>query len=458
MYPLEDTITAVASARKTGGMRGIVRLSGPKSREALRLFEADPETLMFGQECETEIEIEENVRLSARIYTWREGQSYTGQQAVEIHTLGVLPFLDEMVNRLCTVPGVRLAQPGEFTLRAFLSGRLDLTQAEAVLGVIDASDPKRLDTALRQLAGGLALPFHRLRDTLFELLGHLEAGFDFADEDIEFISSEEIAARLAGAETELHDILARMTGRGGAETLPKVVLYGKPNVGKSRLFNALLERENAALVFDCPGTTRDYVTAPLSLSENLRCLLVDTAGDLRTDFEEFVPQKSQELAREQTEIADVRIWCRDALDVENAQNAQNVCIPEDPNTLVVLTRCDLRDPASIPERDDPESPFLYTSSQTGFGLKHLKTRIAAILEQNSGGESDVVAATQVRCRESLRKSYECISRARELAGTPFQELIAAEVRAALDQLGLIVGSIYTEDLLDSIFSRFCVGK
>ncbi len=507
MFPLEDTITAVASAHSLNGLRGAVRLSGPNSFAVLeRIGVAFPE---FGGSrpflFDSELSIGDGIsRIPARILCWPGSRSYTGQRAAEVHTLGVLPFLEKLTAVLCRTGLARLAQPGEFTLRAFLSGRLDLTQAEAVLGAIDAQDPRRLQTALHQLAGGLAFPLRELRSDLFELLGNLEAGFDFADEDIEFISSQNIAVRLENAHGIIRGILHKMRSRGSSETLPRLVLYGAPNIGKSALFNALLGKE-AALVFDRPGTTRDYLAATLNFNGK-SCLLVDTAGDFsqsndsdlglrqdrvgaanrersdsasasessdlapaseRSSESDFVDEASQKLARSQKELADIPLFCFDAQDFirirPDAMKNFLERIAFTPESLIVLTRSDLVSaeriaafvsslPAAVSRR------IQVASSLTGEGLSRLRGVLERILSERSADESDFVAATQTRCRESLQLSLESIERAQLLCGTEFQELIAAEVRVALDQIGLMVGAVYTEDLLDSIFSRFCVGK
>ncbi|MBR0193066.1 MAG: tRNA modification GTPase [Thermoguttaceae bacterium] len=465
MYPLEDTICAIASARSKGGLRGIVRLSGPESEEALNALGVcvpeDPGKRAFL--FDSEIRLENLGKLPARIYVWRGGKSYTGQNAAEIHTHGVLPFLEKLIAALCETGHARLAQPGEFTLRAFLSGRLDLTQAEAVLGTIDAQNPKKLNAALHQLAGGLAHPLHDLRARLFDLLGHLEAGFDFADEDIEFISSEEIARGLRDCAGVVSGILAKMRSRGGGEILARAVLYGSPNIGKSALFNALTGTENA-LVFDRPGTTRDYLCATLSLGD-FTCQLVDTAGDFDSDAQEIgvLNERSQELARTQRELADVPLYCFDAAEFVQSRPEALRRLREkiSGDAVVILTRCDLLSPEKreVFQKSFPEKwRLLWTSAKTREGVDALKTRLGQILEERANDESDVVGATQTRCRASLQTALESLERAEMLCGTEFQELIATEIRTALDQIGLMVGAIYTEDLLDSIFSRFCVGK
>ena len=443
MYPLEDTIIAIASAPGKGGVRGILRLSGPKSWKVMRewgIFISQPGRV------ETSLSLE-GLDWPVICYAWEDGKSYTGQEAVELHTVGAIPFLERLMERFCEGE-VRLAQPGEFTLRAFLSGRLDLTQAEAVLGVIDATQESRLQTALSQLAGGLSQPLQELRNLLWELLEHLEAGFDFADEDIAFITSEEIRSRLEMAYQKISQILEKTTSRGQSDHLLRVVLYGPPNIGKSRLFNTLLAEEKA-IVYDMPGTTRDYLTARWEW-QNDHCLLVDTAGDSWQQESEFLSRQSQKMARTQQEQADIRILCWDAREIKHLPPRWL----REENALVLAMRCDL-----LPIENRLAVPsVLYVSSQTGEGLEEFQKRLAVLLQERSGAESEMVASTEIRCRDSLIQAHKALQNAFQLCDTPYEELLASEVRVALEHLGRMVGAIYTEDLLDSIFSRFCVGK
>ncbi len=209
------------------------------------------------------------------LFVWPTTRSYTRQPSVEIHTVGSQPILQAMLKTLCRL-GARLAAPGEFTLRAFLTGRIDLTQAEGVLGLIESRDRHELDVAVAQLAGGLGAPLVRLRDEMLELLAHLEAGLDFVEEDIEFIARDELREKIAAAAAQVQALAQRMAARGVIRDKVRVVLVGAPNVGKSSLFNALLKR-SAALVSPLAGTTRDYLVGELVL-DGATIELVDTAG------------------------------------------------------------------------------------------------------------------------------------------------------------------------------------
>ncbi len=395
--------------------------------------------------------------LPCELYLWPGRRSYTGQPAAEFHTIGSPPLVEALLSALCR-SGARLAQPGEFTLRAFLSGRIDLTRAEAVLGAVDAADPRGLEVALAQLAGGLAGPLSQLRDALLDLLAHLEAGFDFADEDIAFIAPGEVEQQLAAAAATAERLARQMASRTETAQRVRVALVGWPNVGKSSLFNALAGRFQA-IVSEHPGTTRDYLTAELDL-DGVRCVLVDLAGIEPapppgagvSDAE--IAAAAQRAAQSQIAQAAVHVFCVDGSRGLNPwEHAQLACAAR--NRFVVVTKGD------APRRVALSVPAIETSSQTGQGLDALRSRLrAAILEaQGAEGPGEVVPSTAARCHQSLELAAECLARARHVARAGAgDELVAAEIRVALDELGKVVGAVYTDDLLDRIFSRFCVGK
>ena len=473
MHPLDDTIAAIASP-PGGAARGIVRLSGPNVRECVEaVFQSDADSPTSA--VDRPVAVAGSLRpaglnspMPCDLFLWPDGRSYTGQPVAEIHTLGSPPLLEAVLQTVCRA-GARLAQPGEFTLRAFLAGRIDLTQAEAVLGVIDAADPGELNVALSQLAGGLAAPLHHLRDTLIDLLAHLEAGFDFADEDLPFITSEELDRQLGEAAEDVARLARQMASRGETSGAIRVVLVGWPNTGKSSLFNALTG-DPGALVADQPGTTRDYLTADLDL-DGVKCRLVDTAGvaqvgvpplggrdRLKPELQQSdacrtVDETAQATAAEQHRRAHVQVLCLDRtrplVDWERVQLAR----PAGDRRVVVLTKIDARG-----QTDFMESA-VRTSSLTGEGIDALQDAIRhAVLAAGASG-AGVVASTAVRCHESLRLAAEGLRRAGRLARTGNgEELVAAEVRLALDELGKVAGAVYTDDVLDRVFGRFCIGK
>ncbi len=369
--------------------------------------------------------------------------------------------------------GARPAEPGEFTLRAFLAGRIDLTQAEAVLGVIDAAGAAELDAALKQLAGGLATPLRQLRNDLLELLAHLEAGFDFADEDLSFITTDELLDQLQAASAQVDALVEKLACRGESAARVRVAIVGPPNVGKSSLFNALVGRGPhsgaPAIVSDVPGTTRDYLTAELDL-DGVKCELIDTAGiddAPPTNESATVADAAQRMTHEQSRNAHVQVVCTEAgmaNDDEGRETGEERRSESDTvERVAVLTKCDrayvrlssLTDRACQAGKPDA----LPTSVVTGAGIRELKTAIRAAVLRAMGPQGEVVAGTAVRCGESLRLAAASLGRARAAVTAGLgEELIAMEVRVVLNELGKVAGAVYTEDVLDRIFSRFCIGK
>jgi len=453
MYDLDDTIAAIGTA-PAGAARGMVRISGPHTIACLTdcFYSRDQNLDLDNLSTPTVIPgtlqaAERTVALPCDLFLWPTDRSYTRQPSAELHTLGSPPLLDAVLNEVCT-RGARVAEPGEFTLRAFLAGRMDLTQAEAVLGVIDANDQDSLDTALSQLAGGLSQPLAKLREGLLQILAELEAGLDFVEEDIEFITHQALLSKLTEAQQTVTATIQKMADRADTVDLPRVALVGAPNVGKSSLFNALLDskqQESHALVSAKSGTTRDYVTAILDL-DGLSCELVDTAGQEITPTSETIEQAAQEMTSDQSRQANLRLHCIDS-------SSSDSILVDDESCLTVRTKADLITDSA---RNDHA---ILCSSETGVGLNELRSNIRERLANSQQNEGSAVAITSARCIDSLRQANESLSRSLQLIEHHGgEELIAAEVRDALMQLGRVVGTVYTDDILDRIFSQFCIGK
>jgi tRNA modification GTPase len=453
--PLE-TIAAIASALG-GAARGIVRVSGPNMLGCVeRCFRPTDNRPLRDIRAPTVVPgavriVNVATDIPTDLYLWPSTRSYTRQPTAELHTIGSPPLLEAIVDALCAA-GARPALAGEFTLRAFLAGRLDLTRAEAVLGVIDARGEQQLATALAQLAGGLATPLGRLRDGLLDLLAEIEAGLDFAEEDIEIISGDDVDRRLQAFESSVEEMVNRMAARTETAALPRAVLVGAPNAGKSSLYNALSGQ--AALVSPVAGTTRDYLTARIHL-DGVECKLVDTAGissgatvDERQDG---IADTAQRVSLAQQGRAEIEIVCLDASQPLTAADEAALKRVSDGERIAVLTKADR--PRRVPS---PPGAIL-TSSLTGEGLDRLRQRLReAVL---AGERGEVVASTAARCRGSLREAAEALATARQLVETgEGEELVAMQLRLALNQLGQVVGAVYTDDILDRIFSRFCIGK
>jgi tRNA modification GTPase len=455
---LDQTIAAVASAPGCGE-RGIVRVSGVDAVALVgQIFDASKD----GAERASQISYRESgtVRLPnfppvlSDAWVWPTARSYTGQPMVELHLPGSPPLLESVLESLFQ-HGVRPARAGEFTLRAFLAGRMDLAQAEAVLGVIDADDHEELTAALNQLAGGLSGKLLQLRGDLLELLADLEAGLDFVEEDIEFVSREEVMRRLQHGIDVVRQLEEQADGRMLADDQLRVVLAGLPNAGKSTLFNALSKTDDA-LVSSVAGTTRDYLSAKVSCGD-LSVELVDTAG--LDESESGVDGVAQQLGGGQVGEADLVLWCSaiDGQEVDHAADElalDNLKAKHD-RVVVIKTRGDLLTETFGQTVEET----LVVSAVGGEGLAELRELIADTLSERSQGERQFVGSTAARSRDSLRRSRESLQRAHEAADGRFgDELVAFETRSGIETLGEIVGTIYTDDLLDQIFSRFCIGK
>jgi tRNA modification GTPase len=434
-----DTIVALSSAPGSGA-RAIVRLSGPAAFPlAVTGFSAEPSPSPRLRRWYTgQLQLPGGASsLPADLYVWPAPRTFTGQDLVELHTLSCPPLIEAIIAQLLDA-GARAAQPGEFTLRAFLAGKLDLTRAEAVLGVIEAGDRTELRQALAQLAGGVTRPLEGLREDLLDLLAEVEAGLDFAEEDIHFVGREDLLHRLAKGLAQLTLLRKQLDQRAVAGQRFRVVLAGAPNAGKSSLFNALTG--GTALVSPEPGTTRDYLVRHLDL-DGITIELVDTAG-WRDPADAPIEEQAQALGHQQAERADLLLLCQEA-----GQASDAVIQSSDRSVLSVATKCDLA--PALPGQ-------LATSAVSGAGLDALRGLLG---ERAKAQARPALAPSLSRCRHHVQAGlqYLRLAHGAVLHEEP-AELLALELRGALDQLGEMVGAVYTDDLLDRIFSRFCIGK
>jgi tRNA modification GTPase len=485
-YDPHDTIAAIATAPGSS-CRGMIRASGPATLSVVRKsfraknsqsFDSLHHAKAIAGELAVSLTGAAATRFPCDLFIWPNERSYTREVVAEFHTIGSPPLLQAALDSICRA-GARLAEPGEFTLRAFLAGRLDLTQAEAVLGVIDAEHDGELRTALSQLAGGLARPLHDLRDELLGLLAELEAGLDFVEDDIQFISAGELVRRLQIAATTIRNVATQMASRYSSNELPQVALVGRPNAGKSSLFNALATKfgigsESAlmpALVSNECGTTRDYLIAQIDAA-GVRVEIVDTAGlDLSTPTmhqgtataSARVNDAAKSAAVERSRRALVRALCVDSTLADARGLLAQESVPQSsfpPADVVILTKCDVATQSTrVSAPSASGKPVIVTSSVTERGLDELCRMLSQLLNRDGTQSAGCVVATADRCRDSLRLADAAVSQAAEIAATNGgDELVAAELRAALAELGKVVGTVYTDDLLDRIFKTFCIGK
>lgn len=472
------SIVAIASSTAPA-MRGIVRIVGedalkilmammPSAQLGPRYRAAHGRLSSLGRPSRIDLTLQLDGPLGeidVVALVWPSSKSYTGLPSVEIHTFGSAPILESIVQA-ATAAGARPAGPGEFTMRAFLAGRLDLPQAEAVLGVIDATSRAQLDAALTQLAGNVSQPLRQVRDDLLDLLADIEAGLDFVDEDINFIDDQAIRCRLVSAIDVITKTRQQMASRHRSSSAVDIVLRGAPNAGKSSLLNALAGR-TVALVSDIAGTTRDVVWVETIVGDQ-PVRILDTAGI--EDIDDEVSRQSQLAAGESQQAARLVLWCVDHRLI-GAQDsgegfAEHFASDASFEVIAVATQSDR--PRDLLEgcqqhqqhlRSLVRRGWITTSVTTGEGIDRLRARIAqAVRDQSQAGELGV-SATAIRCADSLRRAEDSLRSASGMIDNQTgHEWVAGEIRYALSGIAEVTGEIYTDDILDRVFSKFCIGK
>lgn len=453
-----DTIVAISSSAGDAS-RSIVRLSGPVSWAIARrvvegLVESRP-SRAFSWRARVKTVFEGTgslIEIPCRLQFWPSGRSYTGQESVELH-LDVTNVLAEAVSKACVGLGARHAEPGEFTLRSYLEGRIDLTRAEAVAGIFQANTSAQLEVALDQLAGGIGRNIDRLRNRILDLSAWLEATLDFVEEsDVDPISRNFVAEELRGFAWELDKLASIETKRDRSTSVRRIVLVGRPNAGKSQLFNVLCGSAGRALVSPTAGTTRDYLEAQVDLGDRRTAILVDTAGELETD--ESIDFRSQTLGLRERLLADLYLIC-----VPVDEPVENVIffesrLPANTPRIVLRTKSDLVSPDTFGTEES-----LRISATTGAGIKDLRAKLRLALDQFEPETGSVVTGTRIRAGESLQSARRSLTHAAEaLASGGGDELAAIDLRAAVEALDVVSGRDATEETLDRIFSRFCIGK
>ncbi|MEZ6142357.1 MAG: tRNA modification GTPase [Zavarzinella sp.] len=433
---LNDTIAAIASPPGSAA-RSIVRISGPATREIIDQLAPDLPAERGFWECSLRIP-EIHSPLPVQIGWMPAPQTYTGDDCAEIHLIGSPPIVEQLLSTIYAT-GARPAQPGEFTMRAFLAGKKDLAQSEAVQAVVQSRSTEALNHSLAMLAGNVSQPLHALRDDLMNLLADLEAGLDFSDEDISFVDQRDALLRISAGMAHLMNLQKKLKNRTLLQNRYKVVLAGPPNVGKSTLFNALLNQD-AALTSPIAGTTRDYLVAEWRLDQ-LVVELVDTAGWHATTDE--LDARSQHLGRQQLFSAHLVLVLTDSHQHELPADA----FPHHVEVLTVHTKADLR--AELPTG-------IAVSAVAHPGIEHLKqeidTRARNFLQHDEGTQFSRCQGHVDTALNHLRAAHQ-----RTLFEDP-PELTALELREAIAQIGEMIGAVYTNDLLDKIFTRFCIGK
>nr|WP_330389038.1 tRNA uridine-5-carboxymethylaminomethyl(34) synthesis GTPase MnmE [Tepidibacter thalassicus] len=457
---MDDTIAAIATAPGEGGI-GIVRISGKqsldiaedifKSVSGKKIKEYNPRTLIYGNILEDDKIVDEVL-----VAYMKAPYTYTKEDVIEINCHGGFLSVKKILE-LVLKKGARLAEPGEFTKRAFLNGRIDLSQAEAVIDVIRAKTDLSYDIAQNQLEGSLSSQIKKLRDKATEILAHIEVSIDFPDEDVEHITYE----TLYNKSQELKNDIVKLyetaeTGKIMRDGL-KTVIVGKPNVGKSSLLNAIL-KESRAIVTDIPGTTRDVIEEFVNI-KGIPLKIIDTAGIRETD--DIVEKIGVEKSKEFFEKADLVILVLDAsreLSEEDIDILQKI---KDRQAIVLINKSDLPsklDEEIIKEYID-EHRIIKISAIQRIGIEKLEDEIANMVYKGDVSQKNTVMITNIRHKNALKKAIDSINDGiKAIKENMPLDFIEVDFKDVWTYLGEVSGDTVSEDLLDTIFRDFCIGK
>lgn len=455
---ISDTIAAIATAPGPGGV-GIIRISGPVAVSVgLKLLSPAPRELRerylhFGRIVDAE-----GKPLDRGFLVFMKGpRSYTGEDVVELYCHGG-PLLLKQVLSAALATGARAALPGEFTKRAFLNGKMDLAEAEAVADLIRAETGLALAAARGRLDGGLSKKVASIKDLMVSVLARLEAELDFPGEEVGILSDEGISEPISAALDSMDRMLRTFDEGAALNEGVKVIILGRPNAGKSSLLNVLLQEERA-IVTELPGTTRDVIEAVFDI-RGVPVRLMDTAGLRESgDRAEAIGVR---LAREKTEEAGLVIYVADLTGAFD----EDLAILEGlagKKVVIAANKKDLPDvKTDEAERAFAGMPITFISALREEGIEELKDSVFREIAGHPAGAHSVAhgeLVASVRHRDCLEKSSRALKRALEAAGSGHpREFLAADLREAIDSLGSITGETTPDDVLDLIFSTFCIGK
>jgi tRNA modification GTPase len=453
------TIAAIATAIvPQQGSVGIVRISGSEAVAIARtLFHApgrqtwESHRILYGyiRQPNTQQIVDE-----ALLLLMLAPRSYTREDVVEFHCHGGMMAVQQVLQ-LCLEQGATLAEPGEFTLRAFLNGRLDLTQAESVADLVGARSPQAAQTALAGLQGKLASPIRQLRATCLEILAEIEARIDFED-DLPPLDETAIRAQLAQVAAEVTQILATADRGELLRTGLKVAIVGRPNVGKSSLLNAW-SRSDRAIVTELPGTTRDVVESQLVVG-GIPVQVLDTAGIRDTD--DRVEKIGVERSRQAAQAADLVLFTIDAQTGWTEADQQIYDQVRDRPLILILNKIDLIPPGQIPPLPIPNThAIVKTAAALSQGIADLEAAILQIVQAGKLYAANLDLAINQRQSAALTRTQSALEQVQATIANHLPlDFWTIDLRTAIQALGEITGEEVTESVLDQIFSRFCIGK
>lgn len=453
----DDTIVALATPPGVGAI-GVIRLSGKRSVEIINklfpskdLHQQPSHTLHVGYLYNHDQVLDEVV-----ISLFKAPRSYTGEDVAEISCHGS-PFIHQQVLDACIEKGARLAKPGEFTQRAFLNGKLDLSQAEAVADLIASNTSASHKTAINNIRGKFSEALKDLREQLIKFSALIELELDFSQEDVEFADRIQLKDLVAHATTQTEKLIQSFKLGNVIKNGVSVAIIGKPNAGKSTLLNALLN-EDRAIVSEIPGTTRDTIEEVINI-DGILFRLIDTAG-IRTHSQDIIENFGIEKSLQKMKQANVVVYLFDVNEISEDELKSVVAEMKEQgiNFLLAGNKIDVKDEAEVRRKFSSTEGMIFLSAKTHFHLEVLKERMMDFVLKDSISSENVII-TNARHYHSLVQVHEALTDVMQgLENKISGDLLALDIRRCLQYLGEITGEITNEDQLDYIFSKFCIGK
>ena len=454
-----DTIGAISTSIGEGGI-AIVRISGDKAKDVVdKIFQAKngksikdmkSYTMKYGYIID-----ENNNHIDEVIVSFMKGpRSFTAEDTIEINCHGGVVATNKVLEQVIK-QGVRLAEPGEFTKRAFLNGRIDLSQAEAVIDIINAKTDLSMKSALMQSEGAISKEIQELRGKLLSTIAHIEATVDYPEDDLEEVTAEMAIKDLEVIKKEIKEFIETAEeGKILREGLSTVIV-GKPNVGKSSLLNALT-KENRAIVTDIPGTTRDVIEEYINIS-GIPIKIIDTAGIRETD--DVVEKIGVERSRAKINDADLIILILDSSDDLSEEDKEIINHISNKKYMILLNKSDLNSKITQVNLENINCKNIYSiSAKTGEGIDKVRSAIKDMFFKGEISTNNVII-TNTRHKEALLRAYECVESAIDTLNHTFAiDLASIDIRNAWTFLGEITGDSLEENIIDKIFKSFCLGK
>ncbi|MGZ3901245.1 MAG: tRNA uridine-5-carboxymethylaminomethyl(34) synthesis GTPase MnmE [Bacteroidia bacterium] len=458
-----DTIVALATAHGSAAI-AVIRLSGPKAFDIVEPFFYSREhkkkklkgkashTAHFGLIIHQDVIIDEVL-----VTIYKGPNSYTGQDSVEISCHGSL-FIQQQLLKLFLSAGARMAQPGEFTMRAFLNGKLDLSQAEAVADLIASNSAISHQVAMQQMRGGFSNKIRLLRENLIDFAALIELELDFSEEDVEFANRQDLKDLISKIISVINKLVNSFDVGNVIKNGIPVGIVGKPNAGKSTLLNVLLE-EDRAIVSDIPGTTRDTIEDEMTI-DGVLFRFIDTAGIRTTSdvIEQIGVNKALEVIRKSAIV----IYLFDSHEISSGDLKMEINLLKDhignSQLVLVANKIDSENDSDLKAEFSEYPEMIFISAKHLQNIDQLKQKLVQLFDTRTIDATDTIV-TNARHANSLRNAEKALAKVNEgLNNNIAGDLLALDIRYALEELGSITGQVTNEDLLDSIFTRFCIGK